>query len=325
MSLIGSKLFEKTLIEPLEKGANKLYVVAGYATAVMVMRHIEFALNKNKKFKFSINLIVGMCPEDGIERTNHKALKNLQSKFGVEFSCNYVVARPAVHSKVYAWFKDDHPIAGFVGSANYTKNAFSPSRREVLIEHSPDSCKRYYDDLIGETANCEDERIPDLVVVFDRVYIRNGLREEGIGEAETAIPYNIDDLQKVALPLVDRRGEVPKRSGLNWGQRDGRERNQAYINIPADIGRSDFFPKIREQFMVVTDDDKQMVCVRAQQNAKGIHTTFNNSLLGEYFRYRLGLSNGQFIVKEDLWKYGRTDVTFAKIDDENYYMDFSVR
>lgn len=56
----------------------------------------------------------------------------------------------------------------------------------------------------------------------------------------------------------------------------------------------------------------------------GIETPHNNSLIGEYFRNRLGLPNGAFVKKEDLIRYGRTDVTFYKIDDENYYMDFSV-
>jgi len=45
---------------------------------------------------------------------------------------------------------------------------------------------------------------------------------------------------------------------------------------------------------------------------------------GEYFRNRLGLPNGAFGSKEDLLKYGRTDVAFYKLDDEQFFMDFSV-
>ena len=39
---------------------------------------------------------------------------------------------------------------------------------------------------------------------------------------------------------------------------------------------------------------------------------------------RLGLPNGAYVRKDDLLAYGRTDVTFYKIDEEQYYMDFSV-
>lgn len=55
------------------------------------------------------------------------------------------------------------------------------------------------------------------------------------------------NLNKVILMLLEKRtGEVPARSGLNWGQRPehGRNSNQAYLNIPSKIGSSDFSPKI---------------------------------------------------------------------------------
>lgn len=48
-----------------------------------------------------------------------------------------------------------------------------------------------------------------------------------------------------------------------------------------------------------------------------------NSELGEYFSYRLGLPSGAKVTKEDLERYGRTDVDFYKLDEETYYMDFS--
>jgi NgoFVII restriction endonuclease len=76
--------------------------------------------------------------------------------------------------------------------------------------------------------------------------------------------------------------------------------------------------------MVLTDDGKEFICRRGSDNGKGITTTLNNSWLGEYFRYRMGLQNGKYVTKDDLLRYGRTDVDFQKIDDETYLMDFSV-
>lgn len=327
MSIISTELFEKALIEPLSlQNANRLYIVSGYATALMAMRHIEYS--KRLKKDLSIHLIVGMCPQDGIERKNHLAFKDLQSdKFDAKFKCNYIFGRPPVHSKVYAWFNNNTPIAGFIGSANYTQNAFSGSMRETLSSVDPALCYEYYSSLIGETVNCAENNIPDLIDIFDAERIKRIVKDELENEAEakTAINSEFLNLPSVTLSLVDRQGEVPARSGLNWGQRDGREHNQAYLNIPAEIGRSGFFPERYETFTVITDDDKQIICVRAQDGGKGLHSTLNNSLIGEYFRFRLGLSNGEFVTKEHLLRYGRTDVTFYKIDDENYFMDFSVR
>ena len=46
-------------------------------------------------------------------------------------------------------------------------------------------------------------------------------------------------------------------------------------------------------------------------------------LLGAYLRARIGVPSGSPVAKRDLENYGRTDVTFWKIEDGTYYMDFS--
>jgi hypothetical protein len=322
--MIDKNLFEAALIEPIRRGADELHVVSGYATATMAIRHIE-AVRRQVGTDIAIRLIVGMCPQDGIQNSQHLGFKKLAlGELGADFECGYITAYPPVHSKVYAWFSNGEPVQGFVGSANYTQNAFSGSMREILTEYDPSACEQYYQSLIGSTVNCLSEEVPDLINLFEGRRTRQQIIVEP--EKEVAVVENVD-LDKVTLTLLDRRtGEVPSRSGLNWGQRPeyGREPNQAYLNIPADVGRSNFFPERYVQFMVLTDDDKELICVRAQDNGKGLHTTSNNSLMGEYFRYRLGVPNGAPVTKDDLLNYGRTDVDFYKVDDETYYLDFSV-
>ena len=77
-------------------------------------------------------------------------------------------------------------------------------------------------------------------------------------------------------------------------------------------------------FTVITDDRRQLILRVEQQNDKAITTPARNSDLGEYFRNRLGLANGEFVDRTALESYGRTDVAFVKLDEETYYMDFSV-
>jgi hypothetical protein len=129
------------------------------------------------------------------------------------------------------------------------------------------------------------------------------------------------------MSLLDNKGNLPMRSGLNWGQRPEykRDPNQAYIRIPASIRHSGFFPSRKQHFTIITDDGKALDAVIAQDNDKAIETTFDNSLLGSYFRQRLGLPSGAPVTLADLKRYGRTDIDFVKIDGETYYMDFSVR
>jgi hypothetical protein len=135
----------------------------------------------------------------------------------------------------------------------------------------------------------------------------------------------LKNLKFVDLSLLSK-GAVPKRSGLNWGQRDGRDPNQAYLSVPRKIHRdnTEFFPSLAKPFLIITDDGKMVNCVMAQANRKGIHTKEKNSIMGAYFRHRLGMKDGAFVMKDDLIRYGRDSVRIYKIDDETYYLDFSV-
>jgi hypothetical protein len=116
---------------------------------------------------------------------------------------------------------------------------------------------------------------------------------------------------------------VPYVSGLNWGQRPGREPNQAYLPISVDIQRDKFFPEKGVTFELVTDDGHRFVCTRAQQNGKAIHSE-NNSDLGRYFRKRLEVNSGCLVSLGHLLQFGRTSVDIYKISECEYFMDFSV-
>ena len=96
------------------------------------------------------------------------------------------------------------------------------------------------------------------------------------------------------------------------------------IHLPRRIAKSGFFPLEERHFTAITDDRHQVILRIEQQNDKAITTPARNSDLGEYFRNRLGLANGEYVSRDALDRYGRTDVTFIKLDEETYYMDFSV-
>lgn len=128
------------------------------------------------------------------------------------------------------------------------------------------------------------------------------------------------------LHLTSGRGEkerVPMSSGLNWGQRPGRDPNQAYLAVSADIQREGFFPDIGIKFRLLTDDGYDFICVRAQQNGKAIHTE-NNSDLGKYFRTRIGVRSGGLVTIHHLLAYGKTWVDIHRVQDLVYHLDFSV-
>ena len=134
-------------------------------------------------------------------------------------------------------------------------------------------------------------------------------------------------LPNVTLRLSTGKNDkerVPMSSGLNWGQRPGREQNQAYLPVPADIQKNNFFPDTGIEFEILTDDGFRWRCARRQANGKAIHTIENNSTMGLYFRKRIGLEPGDLITLGDLLRYGRTSVTIYKKSTHLYLLEFSI-
>ena len=300
-------LFQRVLIEPAEEGASRLLIVSGYATASMVDRHLRY-LNKVIDTKFNIQLIYGMASVDGVSRTDDVMFRELESYF--PFGCFYYAESYPVHSKVYVWLANNEPYRAYVGSANYTQGGFLSeyNLREVMAEVDPHKALEYYNIILKGS----------LKISHDDIYERIRILSPVNQPAQETVDY-------VDLSFLSR-GIVPEKSGLNWGQRPKEKRrpNEAYIGVPAKVARSGFFPERAVHFTVLTDDGVSFIGTIAQDKDKAIHSTEDNEIIGEYFRNRLGVISGAKVVKEDLDRYGRTDVRFWKKDDETFYLDFSV-
>ena len=311
--MLSKHLYEHVLLTPAQKGAT-LYAVSGYATATMATRHLQ-ELQERKKAAH-IRLIVGMTAKDGILEFNHKGLCKLAEKDN--FKCSYVPENEIpVHTKAYAWFNGQSPLAGFVGSANYTQTAFFRQQKEAMDESNPTEILDYYKQLEKISCLCSHPDAQGLIREDEKTLT-------AWKESEVA---SSSDKECVKCSFLDRHGDLPQRSGLNWGQRPEQHRNpnQAYIRVPSHVASGNFFPERGAYFTLHTDDGQAMVCVRVQADGKALHTPQNNSLLGEYFRNRLGVPLDAPVKLQHLLDYGRTDATYYKIDDENYLMDFAVK
>ncbi len=329
--MLTENLYEKILIEPCrDLNAKKLYIVSGYATPAMVFRHLV-----DTNCDIEVNLLLGMAKNGGLSTQKHHVFQNMvRNDFAGKFKCSYVNLNAPVHSKTYGWFNEEgSAVAGFVGSANYSQNAFSNRQNEAMTGNDPIEIYDYYHRLLESSVNCISGNIDELFTLNNERFTPQITTPvfrppEGLFPQRMNVENLTEGVDYIRLTLLattgSSRGRVPDSSGLNWGQREGREPNQAYIAIPASIQRSGFFPDITEPFIIYTDDDKYLDCVRAQANGKGLHTYRSNSILGSYFRDRLNVASGVKVYLRDLERYGRTDILIYKIDDENYYMDFSV-
>lgn len=315
----NDELVESTLLKPIkELQADKLIIISGYASHNMASWHIK-KINESKLSPVAIELTFGMPQVDGISKDLHEGLLNL-SKFREEelssFTCKYIYQGAPVHSKIYIWLKNDKPVIAFAGSANYSQNAFSKKRREYMVQCNHEEAYAYYLELENDSIVCNHGEIEEYV----KIYSNNKIDIIQNNNEEVNVPH-------VTLSLLKKDGQVGHGSGINWGHRKNgtkRELNQAYIPLPSKIAKSNFFPLNKQHFSVITDDRKQLILRVQQQNDKAITTPLNNSQLGEYFRNRMGLENGSFVTLSDFENYGRSDVTFYKIDEDQFYMDFSV-
>ena len=322
--MIIKDIAKTVLFDPLVQDVNELYIVSGYATPTMLSWYIKNLYHKTLD-PIKIYLLVGMVPFDGVSVSVHEGFVQLvRSELPQEIAkleCSYVCDDPAVHSNLFIWAKDGSPLLAFSGSAYFVQSSFvGKHRQEVMNECDPQEAFEYYQSLIARSIYVHHAEVEEYVVIHPTHAVLD--LENTLVEGFDLMDQ--DGYQTVTLSLITRSGEPGKRSGLNWGQRPGRNPNEAYISLPSKIAKSGFFPLEKRHFTAITDDRHQLILRIEQQNDKAITTPARNSDLGEYFRNRLGLANGAYVTRADLVNYGRTNVVFMKLDDETYYMDFSV-
>lgn len=305
----------KILFDPIKAGANRLCILTTEATPSMA----SWLLKNYEELKFSdvtVELIIGDTLNKGMDKGAHDSFKELHGtrysdKWG-NFSCSYLTHPPALeNNNYYIWLNGNTPVRAYRICGPFTQQYFLHENKENANEIDAVLAYRVYTDIEKRTMYCTHVEVDEYVVFWSA---KDNTREQIEAGAENC----------VHLSLLARGGETGTRSGLNWGQRSKRNRNEAYIPLPSHIAKSGFFPLDEQHFLVVTDDHHTLQLRVEQQNDKAITTPASNALLGEYFRNRIGLPNGAYVRKEDLLAYGRTDVTFYKIDEEQYYLDFSV-
>lgn len=306
----------KLLFEPASAGADQLCILTAHATPSMASWLLK-SYDERGIAGISIQLIIGTVVEEGISTLFHEGFKKLHGKSYLnssgKFVCSYIYKNLPMRQNIYLWLKNGKPILAFSGDFEFTQSSILQEQNKKIAVQNPEDAYRTFENAVNHSVYCSYSEIEEDI----RIY-----RSDVEINSRTANDVNTAD--RVDLSLLTRRGnETGKRSGLNWGQRRGRNKNEAYIPLPSETAKSGFFPLNRQHFIVLTDDHCALLLRVEQQNDKAITTPASNAQLGEYFRKRLGLPNGAYVWKEDLLKYGRTNVSFYKIDDEQFYMDFS--
>lgn len=307
--IVYPNIKRETIISPYRNGHRHLTVMTAYASPSF-LHHILYEFDE-----IEIDMSIGMSQVDPISVWDHNQYVEMV-RDTERLRVRYFMGDVPIHAKALLWDRNSVHELGFTGSSNFTWNGFV---RNVEIMQETDSRRlAEFFDTAEHFIDCTDNR------VLDCIPMRYSQHEDPARIDTSALFDLVGEHPHVELSFLSS-GEVPARSGLNWGQRPGRNPDEAYIHIPARIHRRmpGFFPERGREFTIITDDGQSFICVVAQEGNKAIETCRDNSILGRYFRQRLGIASGSTVSRADLDSYGRSSVLLYRIDEDTYYMDFS--
>ena len=327
---LESKVFEI----PSSLGVDNFVVLSGYVGVEPIRKLADLPSGVHA------TIIYGMYGNDNISAPLHDALLELQNKLP---NIEILYSTIPVHSKVYFWREGENITNALVGSANFSVSGLRNDYKEILTDMEANSFsdfKTYYEYVRERCVPCTDANIKPKKISKAPKTSRHiqPLLAQGVCRAS----------------LLDRKGFVAKKSGLNWGFSKGHvSEGDAYIPILMDYIH--LFPKMfppkkyiggvlnenstgrknreNDEVELIWDDGTVMVGLLEGQHLnkqdgmiypKQLSTSPKKSILGMYLRKRLGVGINHIITKSDLKKYGRTHIDISLIADGIYYMDFSV-
>ena len=285
-------------------------------------------------------IIYGMYGSDSISAPLHNALLELQEN---SRNIEILYTTVPIHSKIYFWKVGDSIVNALMGSANFSVSGLRNDYKEVLADMNEETFPNfisYYDYVRANCISCNaaNIKVRNISKVARTSLFRKQLLTCGI----------------CRVSLLDRKGLVPKKSGLNWGCSGGHvSEGDAYIRITMDMIRKypQMFPpkkyvndivnenstgrKNREndEVELIWDDGTVMTGLLEGQSynkldgmiyPKQLSSSPKKSILGVYLRKRLGIPLNRVITKSDLRRYGRTHIDISLLGEGLYYVDFSV-
>ena len=305
--------------------SDELIIVSGYIGPGPTSRLSELPIVSNVYY--------GMVGEAGVSNRLHNSLLQITE---ADVNTNIYYSQVPIHAKCYAWRDQGAISQALIGSANFSTSGLCTPHREVLADVTSDSfdeLNRYIDFVQKSSV--------DLLDYEPQVGIEGDVDEE-----------HSQDVCSLSLVMTNgqNKGQTHNAGGLNWGQNPDNHTNlnDAYIPIKTrNIRRHPkYFPpkalisKVNEDggrpqrqndpIDIIWDDGTRMRgLLEGTQPIEGtiypkqISSFPDKSLLGIYFRKRLGVRSGCRVEREDLDRYGRTDVHINMEAPGVYFCDFS--
>jgi len=314
--------------------SNRILIVSGYVG----YQTIKMLCEQCKDIQ--ITLVYGMYGSERISQPLHLALMEVQRKYP---NVTILYSTIPVHSKIYTWYSDAKIEKALIGSANFSISGMMNDFKEVLSDVELDTyktLKEYCDYVLSKAISCNNAEVK-----FKTVF-------KASSHSKLVQPLLTKNVCRATL--LDRNGQVSKKSGLNWGLSKGHvSEGDAYIRITSNYIK--MFPSLfppkkyvgidnpqskgkknreNDEVELIWDDGEKMIGLLEGQQTKTINglvypkqlsTSPSKSILGKYLRKRLGVDLNHTITKRDLLRYGRTSIDISLVGEGIYYLDFSVK
>lgn len=323
MTTYTEQLYKHVIASHAEKSSH-LKVISGYGSATFLNRV------KNDFIHLNIELYLGMTHQ-GISEQDH-ALYTEWTKNSTLTQVYYQISPIPNHMKVLI-FENESKKYTFVGSANFSENGFL-YQRELMTEINND-VSYLIDEQRENSLLCTDSEVLNYVQLFKS---QNAINMENQA-VETLTNEEVQENKKVYISLNEQLKQtqiikpyknfslevvLPEKHSPHWhtnGINAWRENKQPHLLQTPKLMFDKIFPS-EQMFEIYTDDGVKLIAkVAGRFNSRKLCT--ENVNLYKYVCNRIGLQNNAPISYENLVAYGRTNMSFKRVDATTYIMDFS--
>lgn len=329
--------------------SDSLLIASGYFGTSTIIELEEKILKLSKKGICKI--LIGMIFFDGVTEAQKKALTSLDEKLRKINPNNgvFISMRP-YHGKIYQFHHDDN-VNLYLGSSNFSKEGFA-GRLECTTIILDDETKQSVSDYLKElfalkttiTLAKTDLKVKGKKPTFGKISKllkdyecpAHEYPDRSMALGECKIKLRVDDQPQSSLNLYFDKGRLSK------GKYTPRPWYEVEITTTKEDQRCPYYPKselipgskksrkglftayikdgdlyYKIKMAVHADDGKNF----SSQKESGGRETLGKLLKGKLERAGV-LSEGELITSDILEAYGRDYVSFVKMSDDVYILEF---
>jgi hypothetical protein len=326
----------KSVIDNELADAKSVSIASGYTSLDVINSYKDIFIKLASEGGVS-RLLIGMAFYEGLSKKKLDALNALNLEL-LKFKNNsgiYVAYGRPYHGKVYH-FSNDNISKLFVGSSNFSSSGTKINIEctiPVTDEKQKAEIKRFLDDLYSPTNSLTIDKA-EITVPGKKKPIQKTVQDIWYALKR----YNPKTIDKSTYPRfnfpLDRVAEKEK-SNLNVYFGKGRLNTKTGKIIPRpwyeieliadkDINTNPVYPK--GNFLAFTDDG-YIIPMRTQGDYfKNIRSKSSLQIFGIWLKGKMersgALKKFEPVSLDTLAEYGRNNLTFYKMDDGKFYLEF---